>query len=207
MIHVENLTVAIEREVLLPPTSLEVAPGEALVLTGPNGSGKTTLLRVLAGVQQPTAGIVEIAEAPVFERDADFRSRVAALIGIPPLARDLTLEEHLEMVAASWGKDASEAKASARDLLTEFDIAALAHRFPHEISSGQTQLLLLALTLARGFEVLLLDEPEQRLDTDRLALVIDALRTRQANGATLLIATHRPEFAHALAADTLALAP
>src|SRR5690625_4633567 len=111
------------------------------------------------------------------------------------------------MVAASWGKDASEAKASARDLLAEFDIAALAHRFPHEISSGQTQLFNLALTLARDFEVLLLDEPEQRLDADRLETVSGALQERKAQGATLVVATHHSGFTQSLADETLLLNP
>jgi len=207
VIRVEDLSVSIDREVLLPQISLQVAAGAALTLTGPNGSGKTTLLRVLAGLQQPTTGRAQIAGEPISERAPNFRARVAALIGIPPLARDLTLEEHLEMVAASWGKSARNAKASATGLLAEFDITHLARRFPHEISSGQTQIFLTALTLARDFEVLLLDEPEQRLDSDRLVVMSAALKARKARGATLLIATHRLELAHDLGADTLTLAP
>lgn len=199
MIHAENLTVAIDREVLLAPVSLQIAPGQAVALTGANGSGKTTLLRVFAGLQRPTSGMARLAGAPISERDPKFRARVAALIGIPPLARDLTLREHLEMVAATWGQSAKQAQQRANQLLTEFDIAHLAHRFPHEISSGQTQLFALALTLARDFEVLLLDEPEQRLDSERLEVVIAVLNARKTAGATLLIATHGAEIVDSLA--------
>jgi len=205
VIYAEGLSVAVDGEILLPVTTFGVDQGETLVVTGPNGSGKTTLLRVLAGLQRPTGGEVCIAGAPVSEREASFRARVAALIGMPALARDFTLEEHLIMVAASW--HASSAEKTAQNLLIEFGIAHLARRFPHEISSGQTQLFNLALTLARDFEVLLLDEPEQRLDADRLETVSGALQERKAQGATLVVATHHSGFTQSLADETLLLNP
>lgn len=206
MIHAQGLAVLVDQEILLPEVSFDLAQGQTLVLRGPNGSGKTTLLRVLAGLQRPSRGSVTIADAEVSERDAKFRSRVAALIGIPPLARDLTLSEHLEMVAASWDKTARDARKAARDLLEEFEISSLAHRFPHEISSGQNQLFTLALTLVREFEVLLLDEPEQRLDPDRLSVVAAALTARKTAGATLVIATHHAELGKQLGDKSLHLA-
>jgi len=203
VIHVEGLSVAVDGEILLPVTTFGVDQGETLVVTGPNGSGKTTLLRVLAGLQRPTHGKASIAGEPISEREATFRARVAALIGTPPLARDLTLEEHLVMVAASWHR--RKASKTARDLLAEFGISDLARRFPHEISSGQTQLFSLALTLSRDFEVLLLDEPEQRLDADRFTTVISALQLRKAQGATLVVATHNSPLTQTIADSTLAL--
>ncbi|TCL81491.1 MULTISPECIES: ABC transporter ATP-binding protein [unclassified Rathayibacter] len=204
MVRLRDAAVRAGETELLAPLSLEVEPGETLAVTGPNGSGKTTLLRLVAGLTPPSSGTVEIAGRPVTERDRQHRRRVAALVGTPPFERDLTLEEHLEMVALSWGAPLAEARRTAVAGLDALGLGALARRFPHELSSGQTQLLSLALVLARPGEVLLLDEPEQRLDVDRVPLVIEVLR-EAARGRAVLIASHNPLLTSALATRVLEL--
>ncbi len=202
----EEAGVALGDVTLLSPVSFEVEPGRTLAVVGPNGSGKTTLLRVLAGLVSPSSGTVVVDGLPPDERRPAFRARVASLLGVPPLARNLTLREYLTLIAISWGTSADQATRQADDLMDEFGIARLASRFPHELSSGQTQLYILAVTLARPFEVLLLDEPEQRLDPDRLTLVGDALACRKAAGATLVLASHSRPLVDRLADQVLALA-
>lgn len=189
-ITAEQVSVTIDREVLLPPVSFSLDAGQALAVTGANGTGKTTLLRVLAGLIPPTAGTAMISGAVPDERRREFRALVAALIGTPPFARNLTLREHLTLVATSWGFSLVAAEVRADQLLGDFGIGRLASRFPHELSSGQTQLFTLALTLSRRFQVLILDEPEQRLDPDRLELVGGVLRGLVEDGVTLIMASH-----------------
>ena len=207
MIFVRDVRVLIDREVLLPATSLTAQSGETVVLRGPNGSGKTTLLRVLAGLMPPTEGRVSVAGASVDVRDVRFRKRVAALIGLPPMARNLTLLEQLTMVGASWSGDVTNAQEDALNLLDHFQISHLQHRFPHELSSGQTQLFTLALTFARECDVLLLDEPEQRLDGDRLGLVYEKLTELRDRGTTMVIATHSDQLTDDFADHVLNLTP
>jgi energy-coupling factor transporter ATP-binding protein EcfA2 len=120
-------------------------------------------------------------------------------------ARDLTVREHLQFIAATWGADVTAAQHTAAELLVELGITALASRYPHELSSGQTQLVSLALTLARPAEVLVLDEPEQRLDADRLGLVTAALQRRVAAGTALVLATHSDRLASELGGTVLTL--
>ncbi|QHC60646.1 ATP-binding cassette domain-containing protein [Rathayibacter sp. VKM Ac-2760] len=204
MVRLREAAVRAGETELLAPLSLEVEPGEIVAVTGPNGSGKTTLLRLVAGLTPPSSGTVEIAGRPVAERDRGHRRRVAALVGTPPFERDLTLEEHLAMVALSWGTPLAEARRTAVAGLDALGLGALARRFPHELSSGQTQLLSLALVLARPGEVLLLDEPEQRLDVDRVPLVIEVLR-EASRGRGVLIATHSPSLTSALATRVVEL--
>ncbi|ROQ55866.1 ABC transporter family protein [Rathayibacter sp. PhB152] len=204
LVRVREAAVRAGETQLLAPISLEVEPGEIVAVTGPNGSGKTTLLRLVAGLTPPSSGTVEIAGRPVTERDRLHRRRVAALVGTPPFERDLTLEEHLAMVALSWGAPLAEARRTAVASLDALGLGTLASRFPHELSSGQTQLLSLALVLARPGEVLLLDEPEQRLDVDRVPLVIEVLR-EAARARAVLIATHSPLLTSALATRVLEL--
>jgi ABC-2 type transport system ATP-binding protein len=185
-----GVSVAVDSEMLLAPVSFDLDAGETLAVVGSNGSGKTTLLRVLAGLTSPTAGVVMVAGDAPDDRKPAFRGRVAALLGLPPLARDLTLREHMVLVGASWGYTVDQAKERADELLDEFGITRLRSRFPHELSSGQAQLFALALTFSRPFEILLLDEPEQRLDLDRLSVVGGVLRRLADRGITIIMASH-----------------
>lgn len=202
-IEVGELTVAVDGHPLLAETSFVLEPGTCLAVRGDNGSGKTTLLRVLAGLQRPTSGEAWALGRIVDERDRAFRAGVAALIGAPPFARDLTVREHLRLVGLTWGTP--EPDVAATQVLDELGLAALDHRFVHQLSSGQTQLFSLALTLVRPAQVLLLDEPEQRLDAERLGRVVDALRRRHEGGTTIVLATHSDHLTEALADGTLTL--
>lgn len=202
-VRFEGVGVVSDDIVLLLEATGRVRAEEILALTGANGAGKTTLLRVLAGLIAPTAGSVRIVGRRPDDRDRAFRTALAALIGPPQTARDLTITEHLQFIAATWGARAGQAREQAGELLAELDIAQLGSRYPHELSSGQTQLASIALTLARPFDVLVLDEPEQRLDPDRLGLVIAALQRRTHEGAALMIASHSPRLVDELATDVL----
>lgn len=204
-VRFEDVGVVSDGNVLLLEASGSVRAGEVLGLTGANGSGKTTLLRVLGGLLEPTAGSVEIVGRRPDDRDPVFRTALAALIGAPQTARDLTVLEHLQFIAATWGTGAAAARSRGEELLAELRIDALGARFPHELSSGQSQLVALALTLARPFRVLLLDEPEQRLDPERLDLVIGAIRARAENGTAVVLASHSPRLLGELAGSRLHL--
>jgi ABC-type Mn2+/Zn2+ transport system ATPase subunit len=84
-------------------------------------------------------------------------------------------------------------------MLELLEIDHLAERFPHELSSGQQQLFHLAMVLVRPSSFLVLDEPEQRLDTDKRDLLTRILLDRKAAGTGLLIACHDPAMTDVLA--------
>jgi ABC-2 type transport system ATP-binding protein len=205
-VEVERVSVVVDGIPLLRPVDLAVGAGEAVAVTGPNGAGKTTLLRVLAGLSRPTTGSARVQGRPVDERDPAFRRAVSGSIGHPPVARDLTLAEHLAVIAATWGADAEAARDRATAHLDRWRLTSLARRFPHELSSGQSQLAALAMATVRPHDVLLLDEPEQRLDPERLQLVIRILREELDDGRTVVLATHSPVLRDAVARRTVALA-
>lgn len=205
IVAARGVGVRIDDADLLLPVTFDLGAGQALAVRGPNGSGKTTLLRVVAGLTAPTSGTVHVGGRPPDDRDRRFRARLAALVGPPPLARNLTLLEHLALVGASWGSTTADATEHGHGLLTDLGIDRLARRFPHELSSGQAQLFALALTLARPADVLLLDEPEQRLDAERLEMVADLLRDIVDAGTTLLVASHSPALVERVADATVVL--
>ncbi|PRB14125.1 ABC transporter ATP-binding protein [Microbacterium sp. MYb62] len=203
MIEVDEVTVSAGEVTLLRPVTVTAPRGEALVIRGRNGAGKSTLLRVLAGTRKPSSGTVRIAGEAVAPRDRGFRRRVATMIGLPPMAPDLTVSDHVLLVATTWLDDPDAATALARLVLAELGLTAFGQRFPHELSSGQTQLFGIALVLARPFDVLILDEPEQRLDPEHVESVIRVLRARRDEGAAVVVATHSPVLADGLADRTL----
>lgn len=190
---------------MLPATDVSLKSGQALIVRGHNGAGKSTLLKVLAGMITPSSGSVAIAGRAVSRRDMDFRVRVAAMIGLPPMASDLTTLDHVRLVASTWFGDPEEAKSISEQVLDSLQIRHLSKRFPHELSTGQLQLAGLSLVLARPFELLLLDEPEQRLDADRLIGMCDVLAARRDEGKSLVIATHSPVLTERLADRVLDL--
>lgn len=205
MIEVDGVGVVSGDVTLLAPVSVSAQRGEALIVRGSNGSGKSTLLRVLAGAWKPSSGSVRVGGVVVVARDRAFRRRVAAMIGLPPMAPDLTVRDHILLVATTWVADPHSAAQVTHSVLNELRLDGLGERFPHELSSGQTQLFGLALVLARPFEVLILDEPEQRLDPEHLETVIRILRARRNEGATLVVATHSPVLTDELADCTFRL--
>ena len=203
MIELKDVTVSVGHAVLLAPVSASISPGDALVIRGRNGTGKSTLLKVLTGITSPTSGSALIGGDLVTSRDRRMSREVAAMIGLPPMAPDLTIADHVLLVATTWFDDPKAADGLAHDIVDELELAHLAARFPHELSSGQTQLFALALVLARPFDMLILDEPEQRLDPEHVDTVIHVLSTRRDRGVTLVIATHSERLADAIADHTL----
>jgi ABC-2 type transport system ATP-binding protein len=192
----------IEEAVLLLPTDVELGKAECVVLRGPNGSGKTTLLRILAGTMAPSEGEATLDWAAVDERHDSTRTAIAALIGAPATYRDLTLVDHLVLIDSTWGHVGAPAGDRCDEILERLEIDHLAERFPHELSSGQQQLFHLSMVLVRPSSILILDEPEQRLDPDKRELLTRILLDRKADGSGMLIACHDPGMTAALA-DTV----
>lgn len=192
----------IDEAVLLLPTDVNVGPGECVVLRGPNGSGKTTMLRILAGTLPPSEGEATLDGSPVDERHDLTRTAIAALVGAPATYRDLTLVDHLVLIGSTWGHVGERADDRAEEMLELLEIDHLEERFPHELSSGQHQLFHLAMVLIRPSSILILDEPEQRLDPDKRDLLTQILLDRKAVGTSLLIACHDPAMTEVLA-DTI----
>ncbi|MEO6142850.1 MAG: ABC transporter ATP-binding protein [Dermatophilaceae bacterium] len=192
----------IDEAVLLLPTDLEVGPADCVVLRGPNGSGKTTLLRILAGTMAPSEGEATLDGSPVDERDDSTRTAIAALVGAPATYRDLTLVDHLVLIGSTWGQVGKLVASRSDEILELLEIDHLAERFPHELSSGQQQLFHLSMVFVRPSSILILDEPEQRLDPDKRELLTRILLDRKADGTGLLIACHDPAMTEALA-DTV----
>lgn len=187
-IQFANATVKSESVVLLAPTSFQTVAGSCTIVRGENGSGKSTLLKLASGYLHPTSGRVVVFGQQPNLKNMDFRSKVSSLVRLPPLARELTVAEHLNYIAGSWRADPQTPDVTST--AEALGLQQLLNRFPHQLSSGQLQLFYIAVSLVRPSRVLILDEPEQRLDANRTELICELLDSYKNSGGSLLIATH-----------------
>jgi ABC-2 type transport system ATP-binding protein len=186
--------------VALDGLDLDAAAGECVALIGHNGSGKTTAVRLAAGQLQPTAGTVTVAGIDVAGKaDApEARARLAFVPDTPVLYGDLTVGEHLELVALAHGLG-DQAAARIAALLEGLGLAERRDFLPGQLSRGLRQKTQLACALLRPFKVLLLDEPVVGLDPPSQQALRRLLRRAAAGGATVVLTTHQLGFADGLA--------
>lgn len=179
---------------VLDGVSLEVAAGSCVVLLGENGSGKSTLLRLAAGRECPSAGTALLDDAPVSEDDAEQRADMAAVLDQAACYPDLTVHEHLMLVALAHGAD-DQARPLVDAALTEHRLTGHADALPDELSSGLRQLMALATVAVRPYRLLILDEPEQRLHRDARDELAERLLAAKERRCAVLLATHDHELA------------
>jgi heme ABC exporter ATP-binding subunit CcmA len=182
---------------VLDDLDLEVAAGEAVVLVGPNGSGKSTVLRCVTGADEPNAGTVEIDGAALDERAPEVRAALAVVMDDLDFFPDLSVVEHLDLFAKAHRMQ--DAESLVDDVLHEVGLIAQSGQLPGTLSSGQRRRLALASAFVRPRRLLVLDEPEARLDTEGVRWLAERLQREKADGLGILMASHHPEHVEQLA--------
>ncbi|QTE28654.1 ABC transporter ATP-binding protein [Pengzhenrongella sicca] len=197
VIRVDDLVLSYGGEPVCAPVSFTLHPGRALGLVGANGSGKSTVLRAVLGLLAPVSGTLTVLGRPVDERERAFRAQVSSVLDDDAYFPALTVGEHLLLTARGHGlPDAGDV---VLELLEDFGLIDHANVLPVALSSGQRRRLLLAAGFARPRRLLVLDEPEQRLDQRMRARLAERLRAETAGGGAVLLATHDPELLEAVA--------
>ncbi|MET8753096.1 ABC transporter ATP-binding protein [Streptomyces sp. NPDC004667] len=189
---------------VLRAVTMGLASAECTVLVGDNGSGKSTLLRMACGREQPTSGEVLFDGEPLHEDSPRTRARVATVMEAGSNYPDLTVREHLMLVAVGHGLG-RRADSAVDRVLAEHRLADHARSRPSALSSGQTQSLLLASAFVRPHDLLVLDEPEQRLDSRARVELAERLSAHKRQGAAILLATHDSVLASAVADHVVTL--
>ncbi len=167
-----------------------------VAIVGPSGSGKSSLLRIIAGLDQPTAGIVrvdgiDLTRLPPRQR-RKLRSRFVRHVYQRPsdnLIDHLTALEQVERVAIRSG----EASAAALDMLERVGLADRRHHRPSELSGGEQQRLALARAAVGDASLVIADEPTAELDVASGTRVLDTIEHLNTIGVTVLLATHDPQ--------------
>jgi putative ABC transport system ATP-binding protein len=178
--------------------TLDVMPGEFLLLMGPSGSGKTTLVSILGGILTPTKGAVMACGVQL----TSLRPRALARFRLQSvgfifqgfnLFGALTARENVELALALKGTGKIDSSEQALALLDEVGLGDKSDRKPHDLSAGEKQRVAIARALAGSPPLIMADEPTASLDADNGQHVTELLRTlAKSRGAAVLTVTHDP---------------
>ncbi|MDQ6876483.1 MAG: ABC transporter ATP-binding protein [Candidatus Dormibacteraeota bacterium] len=185
--------------VALRGATLEIEAGEFVALVGPSGSGKSTLMHLAAGLDEPSAGTVEVAGEQFAGLDEEALLRMRRrLVGVvfqrDNLWSHLTALENVALAGQLARR--TDSVERSRSLLNDLGLAGREGNRPSALSGGEQQRVAVAAALINEPVLLLADEPTGELDRASEALVLDVLQTaRQKHGCALMIVTHSEEVA------------
>ncbi|MEO6909078.1 MAG: amino acid ABC transporter ATP-binding protein [Abditibacteriaceae bacterium] len=193
---------------VLDDISLTLDKVHSLVLIGPSGGGKSTLLRIIAGLEYPTKGSVEIDDKQVQYSEAGLLNHRRT---IGTVFQAFNLFPHLDALSnitlpleKVHGHSRSEALEIAVKILRRFQLEAHAHKRPVELSGGQRQRIAIARAVAIKPRLVLLDEPTSALDPEMTGEVLDLIGDLREEGRDFILVTHEMGFAQQVA-DQVAL--
>src|SRR5437879_6686699 len=202
-VRARDITKCFGEVVALDGIDLDVAPGRVHGLVGPNGAGKTTLLGLLLGLAVADDGRLEILGTPV-GRALAAPDGVAGFVDGPGLYPSLTARQNLAALAALRGRDART--AGIDDVLDQVGLTDVADERARGFSLGMRQRLGLAAALLTKPRLLVLDEPANGLDPAGKKHVHGVLSRLAADGATVVLSSHRMDDLEALCSEVTILA-
>lgn len=181
VVEVDRVSKTYRRNVVLDGVSLRASAGEVVVLTGPNGAGKSTLLRVIAGVEPPDDGTVQVSGRVGYVPQSG---------GFDPYLKPV---EHFVFFGAPNGLDRVSARVEGCRLARELGWDAAVAPVAGELSGGTQQKLSVIAAMLGSPTVLLLDEPYQGMDADSTRRFWDLLWAWQDDGGSAVVSSHSPD--------------
>jgi putative ABC transport system ATP-binding protein len=203
MLAVSGLVKRYGARTILDGLSLTVEPGATIAIVGESGAGKSTLLNLIAGLESPDAGCIELAGTDLAALDDDARTRlrrqsIGFVFQAFHIIPHLTALENTLLPLVLQGVPARERTERAQSMLQAVGLGGRAQSMPRELSGGELQRVAIARALVHRPALLLADEPTGNLDPDTaqavLALLVDAAR---ADRAATIIVTHSEAAARA----------
>jgi multiple sugar transport system ATP-binding protein len=189
-ISFRNVTKRFGETVAVDALSLDVAPGELLVIVGPSGCGKTTALRMVAGLEQTTEGRIHIGGVDVTDvrgRDRD----LAMVFQSYALYPHLSVEDNIAFGLRQRRVARAEVARRVDEVARMLELGELLKRKPGQLSGGQRQRVALGRAIARQTDVLLMDEPLSNLDAQlRQRARLELAELHERLGSTVLYVTH-----------------
>ena len=200
-IRIRGLVKTFERGLVraLDGVDLEVTPGEFVAIVGPSGCGKSTLLHLIAALERPDEGTIEVLGHELrTEHNLDhYRARdVGMVFQLDNLITTLNASENVQVPMFESGRSAGERRRRALELLEIVGLSGREKNRPAELSGGERQRVAIARALANDPPILLADEPTGRLDSvngRRILELLDDLRAKR--GLTVVLVTHEANVA------------
>lgn len=195
LLEVRGLTRRFGAHTVFEDVEFELEEGAALALLGPNGAGKSTLLRCIVGADEADEGEVLFDGRPFDETEPGVRAALATVLDDVEFFPDLSAIEHLELHARAHGQSGD----AVEQVLVDLGLGSARDQLPATLSSGQRRRLALASCFVRPCRMLLLDEPEQRLDRAGRLWLAERLVREKDSGTAILLASHDPELVDVVA--------
>lgn len=190
MLEVKNMTGGYANLPVLKDVSFTVADGELVGLIGLNGAGKSTTIKEIIGLLTPYQGEVFIDGESLQGNMESYRKKIGFIPETPSLYEELTLKEHLEVVAMAYDLDWDAAFKRAERLLDIFRLTEKLDWFPVQFSKGMKQKVMLVCAFMVAPSLLIVDEPFLGLDPVAIQDLIDLLAEEKARGVSILMSTH-----------------
>jgi cell division transport system ATP-binding protein len=180
---------------VLSDINLDVALGEFIYFIGKTGSGKSSIMKLLYGELSPSSGqatIVDYNLKKLQEKDIPFlRRKIGIVFQDFKLLSDRSIKSNLEFVlkATGWEKQ-TEINGKIDEVLSRVGLENVHNKMPHQLSGGEQQRVAIARALLNDPEIILADEPTGNLDPQTSIEIMEVLRAINANGKTVIMATH-----------------
>ncbi len=191
MIKVQSLSHGFSGQPVLDQLDLDLEPGEKLVISGKSGAGKTTLIRLLAGLELPDSGSIEIDDISMHSGSAmvaPHQRSISVVFQRPALWQHMKVSAHLEFVASGTGQ---KKESTVREILQATGLESLKDRRPHQLSEGQARRVAIARAIAAQANYMLMDEPLVNLDQEAKSDLFELIESHiVATGMGLLFVTH-----------------
>ena len=183
--------------------SFHVAAGQILGLIGRNGAGKTTTLRAIAGIIPPTEGSIQVCGFDLQNEPLQAKQRFAYVPDSPALFDLLTVREHLEFTAITYGLSDFENKSD--QLLDRFELTDKRDTITQELSRGMKQKVGLCCAYLHQPELILFDEPLTGLDPRGIRTLKDSIEEVASEGRAVVISSHLLSLVDDMCSDLLIL--
>ena len=188
MIVIKNMTKAFGEHVLFHEYNLTIDDGDFIVFTGKSGCGKSTILNIIGGLEKPEKGTVQVDGMDIYKRKNQrefFSDKVNFLFQNFALMEGKTVRENLNIIPKKHCET-----ILMEDVLENVGLLSKIDTKVYKLSGGEQQRVALARTMLKKCNIILADEPTGSLDPENAQIVMDALKTLNQKGKTIILVTH-----------------
>lgn len=190
MLEVKNIVGGYANIPVLHDVSFTVGTGELVGLIGLNGAGKSTTIKEILGLLPLYQGQITLDGSSLVNNQEEYRKKIGFIPETPSLYEELTLKEHLEVVAMAYDLDWKLAFSRVERLLQIFRLEDRLDWFPVQFSKGMKQKVMIICAFMVSPHLLILDEPFLGLDPLAIADLLTLLKEEKAKGTAILMSTH-----------------